>query len=571
MTYGLEGEGRWSTLTDTTASEDIVTRTTFNAAGQPLNVQLTGTTPDQDIYTYDPNTGNMQTFEFEVGDTPANLTGTLSWNANGSLGQLGVIDGFNADGTETCYSNSSGSLGYGYDDLERLIEFDCGSGNWGQQFAYDQYDNLTKTVLSGRTGTTWNPGYSATTNHCDSPCIYDSNGDVTADGNDVYAWNAFSKVEWTATSGTPTCGTSGRCATYDAFGRMVEASVNSTWRTYWYTQAGELVMEGTTILTGRWPTSSGTVETIGTSCCEYLHNDWLGNARIVSSTSNNTVSADQAYTPYGEIYNMFGANNGQYQVFAGTIADLAPGTTTPIMWDTPNRELSYAGRWLSPDPAGSGWNQYAYAGNNPLSYRDPLGLDYCADSGGNVIADEEGGGNDFSCGNAGGNWVQAPDPTFIANSNADVSQAPTFQDDLDFLQLWASGVGPSAANNVQSRVRLEQIANHLKNCGGVYPLVAASAGNFQIGSSPGNYAQTGPSDDPNNGFNGGNSTTTIDANSFANADPTTQTGVVVHEWFHQMQINNSFLFRFRVFFNRQSVEAEANAAAKEALQKCGPG
>jgi hypothetical protein len=42
----------------------------------------------------------------------------------------------------------------------------------------------------------------------------------------------------------------------------------------------------------------------------------------------------------------------------------------------------------------------------------------------------------------------------------------------------------------------------------------------------------------------------------------------VHEWFHQMQINNSFLFRFRVFFNRKSVEAEANAAAAEALQKC---
>jgi hypothetical protein len=138
------------------------------------------------------------------------------------------------------------------------------------------------------------------------------------------------------------------------------------------------------------------------------------------------------------------------------------------------------------------------------------------------------------------------------------------------VDLESIGSG-NAANNVQSRVRLEQIANHLKNCGGVYPLVAASAGNFQIGSSPGNYAQTGPSDDPNNGFNGGNSTTTIDANSFANADPTTQTGVVVHEWFHQMQINNSFLFRFRVFFNRQSVEAEANAAAKEALQKCGPG
>jgi hypothetical protein len=372
MTYGLEGEGRWSTLTDTTASQNIVTKTTFNAAGQPLNIQLTGTTPDQDIYTYDSNTGNMKTFEFEVGNTPANLTGTLSWNPNGTLGQLAVTDGFNADGTETCYSNSSGSLGYGYDDLERLIEFDCGSGHWGQEFTYDQYDNLSKTVISGRTGTTWNPGYSATTNHC-TGCAYDSNGDVTGDGNDVYGWNEFSKVKWTATSGTPTCGSSGRCATYDAFGRMVEASVNSTWHTYWYTQTGKIVMGGTTPSYGRWPTSVGTVETLDTTCCSYLHSDWLGNSRIVSNTSNHTVTADQAYTPYGEIYNIFGANNSEYQVFAGTIGDLAPSTTTPIMWDTPNRELSYVGRWLSPDPAGAGWNQYAYP-TNPNSEIDPLGL-----------------------------------------------------------------------------------------------------------------------------------------------------------------------------------------------------
>jgi hypothetical protein len=78
-----------------------------------LNVQLTGTTPDQDIYTYDPNTGRMKSFEFEIGNTPANLTGTLNWNANGTLAELQVVDGFNAGGSETCYSNSSSSLGYG--------------------------------------------------------------------------------------------------------------------------------------------------------------------------------------------------------------------------------------------------------------------------------------------------------------------------------------------------------------------------------------------------------------------------------------------------------------------------
>jgi hypothetical protein len=369
MTYGIDGEGRFNKLTDTTASQDIVTGTTYFPAANPEVVSLTST--DNNAYTYDLNTNQMTKFVFTVGSN--NLTGNLYWNANNTLGYLTVTDGFNSGGSETCYSNASGSVGAGYDDLGRLVEFDCGSGNWGQQFAYDQFDNLTKTVLSGRTGTTWNPTYN-TSNQCPSPCTYDSDGNMTADGNDVYGWNAFSKLAWTATSGTPTCGTSGRCATYDAFGRMVETSNNSGWYTYWYTQAGGVVMmSGTTISYAHWPTTHGIAELLDTTNFGYMPKDWIGNTRIVSNIGNHTVSADQSYTPYGEIYNIFGANNGQYQVFAGTIAELAGSTTTPIMWDTPNRELSYSGRWLSPDPAGVGWNQYAYP-TNPNSFSDPSGL-----------------------------------------------------------------------------------------------------------------------------------------------------------------------------------------------------
>jgi hypothetical protein len=135
-----------------------------------------------------------------------------------------------------------------------------------------------------------------------------------------------------------------------------------------------------------------------------------------------------------------------------------------------------------------------------------------------------------------------------------------------------------AANNVTQRI--QQIANHLKQCGGVYPLVAASAGGFKVGSSPGNYAETSPNGDLTLGiFNGGNSTTTIDASNFGNANSVTQTGVVVHEWFHQMQINNNPMFPFTNGLSRLLpswlgggfIENQANAAAKEALQKCGPG
>jgi len=349
----------------------------YDAAGQVLNVQLTGKTPDQDIYTYDPNTGRMKTFEFEVGNTPKNLTGTPTWNTNGTLAEVQIVDGFNSGGSQTCYSNSSSALGYGYDDWGRLVEFDCGSGNWGQQFSYDTYDNLTTSVISGRTGTSWNPGYSTTNNHCNG-CAYDANGDVTGDGSSVYGWNEFSKLAWTASSGTPTCGSSGRCAVYDAFGRIVEQSFNTTWRQRWITPLGfTAVMTGTSPIYAYWPAPGSGKVIIGAngSGYGYLHPDWLGNARITSDLSVNAIDVDQSYAPYGELYNIFGSSAGQYQEFASLPATFAPSASggTPTMWDTPNRELSFVGRWLSPDPAGAGWNQYAYP-TNPLAFTDPSGL-----------------------------------------------------------------------------------------------------------------------------------------------------------------------------------------------------
>jgi len=370
MTYGLDGEGRWSTQKQ--GNTNIVTGPLtgmYDASGHALNVQLTGSTPDQDIYTYDPNTGRMKTFEFEVGSS--NLTGTLSWNANGTLGQLQIADGFNSSGSEFCYSNSSSALGYGYDDLGRLVEFDCSSGNWGQQFSYDQYDNLTKAVIPGRSGSTWNPGYGSTNNRING-ASYDSNGNITNDGgSNVYGWNEFSQVKWTAGSGTPTCGTNGKCITYDAFGRMVETSSGSAWVELWYTQipGSRLSMNGTTENFAYWP-SPGRGIFIDSGSKTFVHQDWLGNDRIVSSTANHTVTADRAYAPYGEQYNTFGSTNPIYGLFAGMSGDYDSG----ILFDTPNRELAPSqGRWVSPDPAGFGWNQYAYS-TNPNSSVDPSGL-----------------------------------------------------------------------------------------------------------------------------------------------------------------------------------------------------
>ena len=82
MAYGLDGEGRPNTLADSTANQDIVTGTSFFPATMTPTVSLTGS--DNDAYTIDPNTNRIDKFVFTVGSN--NLTGTLNWNPNGTLG-----------------------------------------------------------------------------------------------------------------------------------------------------------------------------------------------------------------------------------------------------------------------------------------------------------------------------------------------------------------------------------------------------------------------------------------------------------------------------------------------------
>ena len=54
----------------------------------------------------------MTQYQFTVGATPKSVTGGLTWNLNGTLKQLAIVDGFNAADTQTC--------NYGYQPI-RLI------------------------------------------------------------------------------------------------------------------------------------------------------------------------------------------------------------------------------------------------------------------------------------------------------------------------------------------------------------------------------------------------------------------------------------------------------------------
>jgi len=360
FTYDLDGEGRWNGMLVGSATD--VAGVTYNAAGQPTKISI-GSGTDYDGYAYDPNTMNMTGWTFQVNS--AQETATITPNPNNTIKSVAITDGFNANGTITCSYNTGLVTGTGYDDLGRLIGHSCTGigGTWSQSFAYDQYDNITKT---GSGLPSWNPGYSATTNHytC-TGCTTGSNGNVTNDGTNAYTWNAFSKMASVNMSGSG-CSTSGDCIVYDAFGRAVEFDNGSTKTEIWYSPIGKHYLNGTTPLYG-YEAAPGGGTIFGST---YMHKDWIGNARVISSITASTITTDRAFAPYGEIFNIFGGTGQSDIMFAGLDQGIFAG-----MYDTPNRELqgSQQGRWLSPDPAGSGWNQYAYP-TNPNSETDPLGL-----------------------------------------------------------------------------------------------------------------------------------------------------------------------------------------------------
>jgi RHS repeat-associated protein len=201
---------------------------------------------------------------------------------------------------------------------------------------------------------------------------------------------------------------------------MVEVDNGSTKTEILYTQLGKTAyMNGSSFSYAYWPAPGGgtLLQDAGYSYY-YQHKDWLGNVRLSSSAneSHNVIIGDYAYAPYGEKYNIFGSTAQNQTMFTGDTQDVLAG-----MYDTPNRELqgSQQGRWLSPDPAGFGWNQYAYS-TNPNSQVDPSGLDDDDDDGG------DGSGGVGLGSSSGVAQVYAPDVDSVGSGVVSVQADLTF-------------------------------------------------------------------------------------------------------------------------------------------------
>ncbi|HMC27939.1 MAG TPA: hypothetical protein VKM56_09125 [Verrucomicrobiae bacterium] len=164
------------------------------------------------------------------------ISGTLTWNPNGTLNHLVIADPFNASDAQTC--------NYTYDDLVRLASANCGTP-WSQTFSYDPFGNITKNG-----SITWNPGYSPSTNRYTlGGTSYDATGNLLNDTFHTYTWNA---------DGRPVT-VDAITLTYDAFGRIVERNNGGVYNQYVYDAAGNKLatMTGQTLTKGIVPLPGG--------------------------------------------------------------------------------------------------------------------------------------------------------------------------------------------------------------------------------------------------------------------------------------------------------------------------
>ena len=398
FTYAVDPEGRPQTAS-ASSGQNPVTATTYNTSSQPTQVTLGS--GDSDAFSFDPNTGRMTQYQFNVNSQ--SVKGALTWNSNSTLQQLVITDPYNSTDSQTC--------NYVYDDIARLFSANCGSVSG--TYAYDAFGNLDKSGSFSFQPLYTNPTTGQNTNRYISiPGVtvsYDANGNVLSDGSRAYTWDAEGRPVTIDAVGL----------TYDALGRMAEQNRSGTYTQIVYAPTGQklALMSASTLQKAFIPLPGNAQAVYASSGLSYYrHPDWLGSSRFASTpTPPTTMYSDTAYAPFGEPYAQAGTTDLS---FTGQNQDtVAGGLTGP--YDFPAREYGPQGRWASPDPAGlaavdptnpQSWNRYAYVLNNPLVFDDPLGLEQVdcppGTPAGTICVDVpvSGGGGD------GGGGVGAPLP-----------------------------------------------------------------------------------------------------------------------------------------------------------------
>jgi RHS repeat-associated protein len=378
-----------STSTDTVSySYDALNRVvgytidgTAQSVGFDVLGRVTSTSNALDTFTYSYSDGTPRvsgvssnngptaamTYFGPQGDELLQQLNFTTHSGGTSLAQSGYV--YNADNNVTSTTVSSPSAqttSYAYDTANRLLSGLFSGSTPQYAYSYDHASNLTSITPNGPQQT-----FSYTSTNSITAGSYDANGSPTALGGNTYTWDGANRI----VSSTNSANNTSTSFTYDGFGRLVRV-IDSTSGTvtadHSYFWCGTLrclahdnTQTGSPVSTQYFP--QGVIAS-GTS---YYHvQDRLGSVTQLI-TSSGSVAAQYAYDPYGNRSTISGTVVSDIG-YAGYFYHAASGLDFALY-----RAYDPAhARWLNRDPIGElgGINLYAYAGDSPVSYIDPLGL-----------------------------------------------------------------------------------------------------------------------------------------------------------------------------------------------------
>ena len=345
----FDSMGRLQKLTDLAASSDIISSTSYGAAGQLLTMTGANGAPSE-TRTY-------------------NSIGQLTQLQSGSLNIQYAYSATQNNGKITSETDvvSGEQVTYTYDSLNRLASATSSvNPGWGQSYAYDGFGNLTTQTVTKGTAPSLSVSYDPATNRRTGECA-DANGNLSSYpvcANAAYYYDVENRIWSTGTA----------IYSYAPGNKRV-------WRGVWSggTQTVDEVtywgVTGQKLVTYQLSVSGSSLVAAATGTNEYF-----GGKLIKNSTGYVTpdrLGSIGKYFPYGQ--ERPSATTNGTEKFATYFRDSDTGL------DYAQNRYYQPGmaRFMTTDPyiasakAGEpgSWNRYAYTRGDPVNRTDPLGQD----------------------------------------------------------------------------------------------------------------------------------------------------------------------------------------------------